>query len=254
MIKISKRLSHLADMVGYPVLADVGTDHGYLPIFLLQAGKIKKAFAMDVREGPLLAAKEHIDACGLGDYITVKLSDGVAALEPGEADSVLIAGMGGDVMLHILKEGDAVARAARELILQPQSKIKDVREYLYRKGYVIDRENMVFEDGKYYSMMHVISEKKKAEPRAYTEREWQVICRYGEQLLNRQDETLQRYLSRMARQYQGILEGLERQRESEAILERKKAVRTELAYAEYALKWQRRAESGCLKQGADKEA
>lgn len=243
MVKLSKRLSRLADMAGYPVLADVGTDHGYLPIFLLQAGKIEKAFAMDIKEGPLLAAKEHIDACGLGEYITVRLSDGVAALEPQEADSILIAGMGGDVMLRILKEGESVVRTAKELILQPQSKIKDVREYLYREGYVIDREDMVFEDGKYYPMMHARPDGRKKGPAASAGQEWQVIFRYGEQLLNRRDETLHRYLLRMVRQYKGILEGLARQRESEAILERKKAVRAELAYAEYALKW-----------GADKEA
>ena len=77
MVKLSKRLLHLADMVTYPILADVGTDHAYLPIYLLQSGKIRRAYAMDIKDGPLRAAKEHILACGLGDYITVRLSDGL---------------------------------------------------------------------------------------------------------------------------------------------------------------------------------
>lgn len=237
MIKLSKRLSRLADMVQFPVLADVGTDHGYLPIFLAQSGKIQKAFAMDIKKGPLLAAKEHIKACGMGDYIETRLSDGVEALGPGEADSILIAGMGGDVMLHILTEGEAVVSAAKELILQPQSKIKETREYLYRKGYGIDREDMVFEEGKYYPMMHVLPVPQAGKRAAYGEREWQVIFRYGEQLLKGQNETLKRYLVHVIRQYEGILGELKRQNESEAVLERKKEVREELAYAEYALKW-----------------
>lgn len=237
MIKLSKRLSYLADMVQFPVLADVGTDHGYLPIFLLQAGKIKKAYALDIKKGPLLAAKEHIRACDLGDYIETRLSDGVDALMPGEADSIVIAGMGGDVMLHILTEGEAVIRAAKELILQPQSKIKETREYLYREGYEIDREDIVFEEGKYYPMMRVFPAPKNRRQAAYGEREWQVIYRYGEQLLKEQNETLRRYLAYKIRQYEGILGELERQNEGKALIERKKEVRSELAYAQYALKW-----------------
>lgn len=233
MVKLSKRLSRLADMVQFPVLADVGTDHGYLPIYLAQSGKIQKAFAMDVRKGPLLAAKEHIRACGMGDYIETRLSDGVEALMPGEAGSILIAGMGGDVMLHILTEGEPVVRAAGELILQPQSKIKDVREYLYRQGYEIDREDMVFEEGKYYPMMHAVP--GAARRADYDGRKWQVIWRYGEHLLNSRNETLRQYLEHMIRQYEGILGELKRQNESEAVIERKKAVGAELAYAEYAL-------------------
>ena len=104
MVKLSQRLTHLADMVQEgAILADVGTDHGYLPIYLLLTGKIQRAFAMDIRKGPLLRAKEHTKAYGLGDYITLRISDGVKALAPKEADSILIAGMGGGVMLHILQ-------------------------------------------------------------------------------------------------------------------------------------------------------
>ena len=86
MVKISRRMKRLASLVSEgAVLADVGTDHGYLPIYLLQAGRIRRAFALDIKEGPLLRAKEHIRAFGLEDYITVRRSDGVAALLAGEA-------------------------------------------------------------------------------------------------------------------------------------------------------------------------
>lgn len=214
------------------VLADVGTDHGYLPIYLLLTGKIQRAFALDIGEGPLLRAKEHTEAYGLGDYITLRISDGVKALAPGEADSILIAGMGGGVMLHILQEGEAVIRSAKEMILQPQSEIRKVREYLYQNNYIIDREDMVFEEGKYYPMMHIAMGGEKSAH--YTEEEWQMVYRYGELPLNCGREALYAYLRFQKKQYQAILCSLA-QRQGEAALARRAEVEQELCYVNAAL-------------------
>ena len=112
------------------ILADIGTDHAYVPIALVQRQKIKGAIAMDINEGPLARAQEHIRAARLEEYIQTRLSDGAEALLPNEADSILIAGMGGELILHILTEGESVCSTAKELILQPQSEIHKVREYL----------------------------------------------------------------------------------------------------------------------------
>ena len=156
MVKISNRLTTAAALVtqGY-TLADVGTDHGYIPIYLLQQEKIPSAIAMDINEGPLERAKEHIALYGLQAYIQTRLSDGVAALKPGEVEAVLIAGMGGGLIMHILKDGEKVCQSAKELILQPQSEIERVREFLREEGYTILAEDMVYEDGKFYPMMKV---------------------------------------------------------------------------------------------------
>ena len=121
------------------ILADIGTDHAYVPIALVQRQKIKGAIAMDINEGPLARAQEHIRAARQEEYIQTRLSDGAEALLPNEADSILIAGMGGELILHILTEGESVCSTAKELILQPQSEIHKVREYLrqhqtYRKA------------------------------------------------------------------------------------------------------------------------
>ena len=105
------------------ILADIGTDHAYVPIALVQRQKIKGAIAMDINEGPLARAQEHIRAARLEEYIQTRLSDGAEALLPNEADSILIAGMGGELILHILTEGESVCSTAKELILQPQSEI-----------------------------------------------------------------------------------------------------------------------------------
>ena len=156
MVKISDRLKTAASLIREgAVLADVGTDHGYVPIYLLEQKKIKSAIAMDINKGPLERAREHIHLYGMDAYIQTRLSDGVAALEKGEADSILVAGMGGGLVMHILEEGKDICQAAGELILQPQSELCSVREYLAENGYVTEAERMVFEDGKYYPMMRV---------------------------------------------------------------------------------------------------
>ena len=105
-LQISKRLKAVAGFVGEGlVLADVGCDHGYIPIYLIQKKQIPKAIAMDVNQGPLLRAASHIQDWGLEAYIETRLSDGVKALEPGEAQSIVIAGMGGPLMEKIILEG-----------------------------------------------------------------------------------------------------------------------------------------------------
>jgi len=152
-MELSKRLRMNASFVTPGNrLADVGTDHGYIPIALCLEGVIPSALAMDVNPGPLERAKEHIQQFDLETDIHTRLSDGVQALCPGEADSVLIAGMGGALTVKILEAGEKVLASVKELILQPQSEIDKVRSYLLTHGYVIAGEKMVYEDGK--EMLH----------------------------------------------------------------------------------------------------
>ena len=207
MVKLSNRLLTVASLVTEGnVLADVGTDHGYIPIYLLQKERIPRAIAMDINAGPLERAKEHIAQFGLEDYIQTRLSDGVNALAPGEADSILIAGMGGGLVLHILSDGEAVCKQAKELILQPQSELERVRAYLWTNGYVILEEDMVLEDEKFYPMMPVqyqgICDEKSAEN--------VLFCRYGKGLLEAGHEVLEQYLKREKKIYSDIKENLEK--------------------------------------------
>jgi tRNA A22 N-methylase len=157
MITLSKRLEAIASLItpGY-IVADVGTDHGYIPIYQVQQNRSPSAIAMDLRKGPLQRAADHIQSCGLSDRIKTRLSDGTAALGVGEAEAIVVAGMGGELVLHILTDGEAVCRSAKELILQPQSEIAGVRRYLREHAYRIVAENMIYEDGKYYPMMRVV--------------------------------------------------------------------------------------------------
>ena len=137
-------------------LADVGCDHGYLSIWLVSEKTVPSAIAMDVRPGPLSRARENITRYGLEDYIETRLSDGLAKLEPGEGDTLVIAGMGGPLMERILTEGAEALNGFKELILQPQSDIPHFRHFLMSHGFRIVQEEMVLEDGKYYPMMKAV--------------------------------------------------------------------------------------------------
>ena len=146
-MQLSKRLSAVAEFVTPGgCLVDVGTDHGYVPIALLEQKKISSAIAMDVNRGPLERAREHIAQYQMGDYIETRL-------RAGEGDSLLIAGMGGGLTIRILSEGEPLLSGFRELILEPQSDIDRVRAWLLEHGFFLAQENFVEEDGKYYPMM-----------------------------------------------------------------------------------------------------
>lgn len=216
------------------VLADVGTDHGYIPIALIQRQKIKSAIAMDINKGPLARAQDNIASAQLGDYIQTRLSDGVAALGEGEADSILIAGMGGELVIHILSEGEKVCKAASELILQPQSDIRKVREYLRLHHYKIVDEDMICEDGKYYPMMRVINVELDNAWMKMDE-QTRVACDiYGPLLLRNGNPVLRRFLVRQHRQLTQILQTLQAQTRSEKIETRIAEVSEELQYNESA--------------------
>lgn len=155
-MELSRRLQAVANLISEHVtVADIGCDHGYIPIYLLQTRKSPKVLALDVNEGPLKRAKEHIAVHGLS--IDTRLSDGVKELSPGEVECVVIAGMGGALTIRIMEDGELVFRNLKEFILQPQSEIYKVRQYLCMKGYRIIEEDMVLEDGKFYPMMKVIN-------------------------------------------------------------------------------------------------
>ena len=154
MLQLSKRMQAVADLAEeVDVLADVGTDHAYIPVYMAECGKLKKAIAMDINQGPLMRARDHIQQYGVSDYIETRRSDGLNALEPGEADTIVIAGMGGALMERILTQGETVAHMARRLVLQPQSELLAFRCFLLEHGYQIVAEDMVYEENKFYTIM-----------------------------------------------------------------------------------------------------
>lgn len=205
-MQLSLRLSAVADMVTEGNrLVDVGCDHGYLPVYLYQNKKIPRAIAMDVRTGPLSRAQEHIAQFGLEGYIETRLSDGLAMLQEGEGDTLVIAGMGGPLMERILTDGEKVRESFSEMILQPQSDIPHFRRFISQIGWKIVAEELILEDGKFYPMMKVIHGEKKyiSSETPYTLEEW-----FGAILLEKRHPVLKEYLKRELRIREDILKKL----------------------------------------------
>ena len=226
-MELSKRLQAVADLVSEGlVVADVGTDHGYIPIYLIETKKSPKAFAMDVNKGPLLRAKEHIAEHGLESRIETRLSDGVRALKKDECDCVVVAGMGGALTIKIMEEGKDIFRSLKEFVLQPQSELQKVRAYLYQNEYSIVEENMVLDDGKFYPMFRVIN----GQSEEYDAIE---LC-YGKLLLEQKNAVLKTFLEKEKAVKELILSNLE-QSFGEHIETRRKEIQEELEGIEYAL-------------------
>lgn len=193
-------------------VCDVGCDHGFVPIALVQRGISPGALAMDAREGPLRQAGEHIAACGLDAYIETRLSDGLCAYRTGEADSLICAGMGGRLMMRILEEDAAKTASFQELILQPQSEIQQFRSFLRRRNYLSVEENIIEEDGKFYPMMKVIRNETITRQESLGAGWWQRMeDRYGSLLLQRKHPVLYRYLERERCICETVLEQLRTQ-------------------------------------------
>lgn len=227
-MEISRRLEAIANLVPpCNVAADIGTDHGYVPIELVNSKKCQRAIAMDVNEGPLERARRNIAAHGLSDYIETRLSDGLVKLSPGEADAVIIAGMGGALTIRILEQGQAVTEAVGYFILQPQSEIIKVRKFLNDRGMSVASEDFVEEDGKYYPMMLVRHGKEEA----YSQAE----LKYGRQLLAEAHPVLGRYLEHEIRTKEEILLRLKEESGSR-IMKRAEELGEELKEAKEALR------------------
>lgn len=202
--KLSERLKAAAALVPEGAsLADIGTDHGFLPITLLRQGHIRKAVAMDIGSGPLSRAKEHIYQAGLSDRIAILQSDGFAALKQGEADVATILGMGGALIQRILSEGDPAELGIHTLVLGPQSEVPAVRRFLLEREYRIETERLVAEDGKYYFLLRVRTDAGEEDP--YSDAE----LLYGRSLIASRDETLFTYLRSRKKQLEEIGHSLE---------------------------------------------
>lgn len=180
--------------------ADVGCDHAYTSIYLVEQGIAPQVIAMDVNAGPLARAKENVRKFGMEEKISLRLSDGLAELLPGEADTVLIAGMGGPLMERILTAYPETVKSVKELVLQPQSEIGDFRRFVQRIGFRITEEDMLCEDGKYYTILR--AEHGMDEP--WTEEEYM----YGKRLREASVPVLQTFLKEERRKAEEVLAGL----------------------------------------------
>jgi tRNA (adenine22-N1)-methyltransferase len=134
-------------------MADIGSDHAYLPLYLMQQGQIASAIAGEVNEGPFRGAERNVRSRGLKDTITVRKGNGLAVLEPGEVDVITVAGMGGGTIKEILAAGEAKLAGVSRLVLSPQGDGDTLRRWLLERGWQIIDEDMLVEDEQIYEIV-----------------------------------------------------------------------------------------------------
>ncbi len=157
-MNLSPRLRCLAEEVPPGArLADVGTDHAYLPVRLLQEGKVSRAIAADIRPGPLERARRTASRYSMEAHISFRLCDGLADIRPDEADTIVIAGMGGETIAGILGAAPWTGAGSHLFLLQPMSSIPDLRIWLQDHHFYIEKEHIIAEGRKYYVIMVVRS-------------------------------------------------------------------------------------------------
>lgn len=232
VMELSNRLQAVANLVTPgSVLADVGTDHGYIPIYLTEQGICPRVIAMDINPGPLDRAREHLQQQQKMLPVELMLSDGLNALQPGIADSIIIAGMGGGLVIKILQENRTIVEKLQECILQPQSELYKVRAFLLQEGFSIVQEDIILEDGKYYPMMKAVPDVKNPEKH----QEWsQIELLYGRYLLREKNPVLKQYLERELLLKNDILKGL-KNRSGEAVHKRRCELEEDLDWVKHAL-------------------
>lgn len=148
------RLKVLADKVPVcEVVADIGTDHAYLPIYLIRNNRCKKAIASDIESGPIKVAKKNIALYNLTDRIETRQGNGLETIAHGEAQCITISGIGGTLMVRLLEAGDSKLMSAQSVILQPLNDLDQVRKWLYENGFDIYDEQMVLEGQKFYCII-----------------------------------------------------------------------------------------------------
>ncbi len=190
-MEISNRLKAICDLCEPgQVVADIGCDHGYVSITLTNSGKFDKALAMDINAGPLKLANQNIALYGDETKIETRLSSGFDKLEKGEADTVVIAGMGGMLVRDILDAGKDKLGLVKQLVLGAQSDLDTVRQYITKAGFRIDDEEMLEEDGKYYQLIRAIKDDSKEEVLSDIE------ALYGPVLIRKKHTVLREYLEK----------------------------------------------------------
>ena len=255
---LSKRLAKVATLVlPADVLADVGCDHGYLAIYLAERKICKRIIAMDVNKGPLQKAAENIVKYGYGSYIETRLSDGLDKLGQGEAEGYVCAGMGGPLALQIMWNDRDKIKDMKQIILQPQSELWLVRRTLKQWGFLIEKEAVEYEDGKYYFMMRIspgsdltmdyapdtdsslwpgVGENKPSQDKMQEEDLRKAAYElFAQELLEERNPLLKEYILREKSRLTEVYESLVKQSDSPKSERRSMTVAKELAVLEWAL-------------------
>ena len=203
-MKLTDRLLKIASLVTKgKKIADIGTDHGYIPVHLLNEGNIDFAVLADVNKGPLENARKEVRHNNLIDKVDLRLGSGIEVLKKGEVDEVIIAGMGGILISELLEANIEVAQSTEKFILQPMQAQKELRKYLLNNGYEILDEVLVREDFRIYEIIVAKYTGKN------TNVEDEIFYEVGNKLIENKDELLNEFIDKRIHTYTSILNKLE---------------------------------------------
>ncbi|CEP80209.1 class I SAM-dependent methyltransferase [Paraclostridium sordellii] len=214
-MKLTDRLLKIASLVGKnKKIADIGTDHGYIPVYLLNNNKINYAILADVNKGPLENARKEVKHNKLENKVDLRLGSGLDVLKINEVDEIIIAGMGGILISELLNVKKDVSQSVEKLILQPMQAQSELRKYLYNNGYEIINEVLVKEDFRIYE---IIEAKYTGKNTVVTD---DIYYEVGKKLIENKDDLLEEFLIKKINAYKGLLdkldgkigEGIERKR------------------------------------------
>ena len=203
-MKLTDRLLKIADLVTKgKKIADIGTDHGYIPVYLLNKGHVDFAILADVNKGPLENARSEVRHNNLTDKVDLRLGSGIEVLNENEVDEVIIAGMGGILISELLEDKKSVAHNLDKLILQPMQAQDELRKYLLNNGYEILDEVLVKEDFRIYEIIVAKYTSKN------TVVDDEIYYEVGKKLIENKDSLLNEFIDKKIFMYNSILKKLE---------------------------------------------
>lgn len=204
------RIKQIANMVDKcNIVADIGTDHGYVTEIILKRKICQKVIATDLNLGPLENAKKYLTLTGLNDRVDFRQGSGLEVLQPGEADTVIIAGMGGMLINKILHDAPNITEKVNKFILQPMTAVNKVRKYLFENGFKIESESIVKEYHHYYHILKVVHGIEHIDDDIYFE-----ISQY---LLRKKDKLVAEYLNKQIDTNKKILNKIDNSKKKELI-------------------------------------
>ena len=208
-MNIGDRLEAIGKFVPHGcVLADIGTDHAYLPVWLLEQGKIASAIAGDIAEGPCLAAKNTVSMHGMKGKVEVRLGSGLKVLQAGEADCIAIAGMGASTMIEILEADMPLAVEAKRLVLQPMAGAASLRKWLIQNGWCIVAEDLVADGRHLYEIMAV----ERGESETFSD----AVLEIGPSLIEAKHPLLAKQFERQINNYKKLLANMGKSEQARA--------------------------------------
>ena len=199
---LSPRLKIIADSIqGYETAADIGSDHAYIPIYLAKNNRVKSAIATDVNSGPVEISKKRIKSYGVEAKISVRQGDGLQIIKPGEAEVIVVAGMGGILIRDILDRDARVAKSAKLLILQPMRDSDIIRKWLFEHDFDIIDEELVKDQDKIYEVIWAIPVSKAREAKG--------LMLVGDKIIEKKHPLAAEYINKKTSELEKVITILE---------------------------------------------